>query len=302
MMLRLAKLGIAMAVLVVLIAPAAYAGVPDVSKSFFVPQGGPLTTPCEGAAFTGPAATCQGIAGTPWPGPHVTGGAVGLARTCPDNDGIQVLRNWARLKVVVIASDNTPIANIPAADICALFNGGTTAQGFSGLGADSIQADPSISGAGNICPAIRCVQADAPTDANGTTFITWIGHLATDPPGAGTRDPNRKWGGFDSDIPVMVLGYKLQGRLTTGGAPGSYKAIVRNYDTTPFLPPISGASEKVTLPDFNAVNSGLTSAYNYKLDFDGNGVVGLGDFNQLNGGHFSNVASQLHNCSFPLAN
>src|SRR6266550_1044803 len=50
MMMLKAKLGIAMAVLAVLIVPAAYGGVPDVSQSFFVPQSGSVTTPTEGAA------------------------------------------------------------------------------------------------------------------------------------------------------------------------------------------------------------------------------------------------------------
>src|SRR6266850_5356819 len=240
MMLRLAKLGIATAAVVVLIVPAAYAGVPDVTvNSFFVPQGGPLTTPCEGA--TG---TCLGVPANgnlPSYALHPTGGAVGLLRHCPNlDDSFQELRNWARLKIVVKTSDGTPIANIAAADICVMFNGGRPGapplgQGFDGVGADSIQADPQWSGGvGGGCPALRCIQADAPTDVNGVTYITWIGHRSTDPAGVGNRDPLRKWGGFDSDIPVMVLGYKLQGRLTSAAAQGSYKCIVRCADMGPY--------------------------------------------------------------------
>src|SRR6267143_5464132 len=107
MMLKVAKLGIAMAVLAVLIVPAAYAGVPDVTQSFFVPQSGSFTTPTEGAA------------------------AIANARRCPNTgsgdplEGTQVLKLNARLKVVVKASDGSPIAGIPASDICVLFNGGT---------------------------------------------------------------------------------------------------------------------------------------------------------------------------------
>src|SRR3989442_15312780 len=110
MMLKVAKLGIAMAVLAVLIVPAAYAGVPDVSQSFYVPQSGSVTTPTEGAL------------------------AMANARRCPNDDGVQVLKLNSRLKVVVKASDGSPIAGIPASDICVLFNGGTPAQGFSGVG------------------------------------------------------------------------------------------------------------------------------------------------------------------------
>src|SRR5262245_2396540 len=83
-------------------------GVPDLLQSYFVPQSGSVTTPTEGAA------------------------AVANARRCPNDDGIQVLKLNARLKVVVKASDGSPIVGIPASDICVLFNGGTPAQGYSG--------------------------------------------------------------------------------------------------------------------------------------------------------------------------
>ena len=49
MMLKVAKLCIAIAVLATLIVPAAYAGVPDISQSYFVPQSGSTGAPCEGA-------------------------------------------------------------------------------------------------------------------------------------------------------------------------------------------------------------------------------------------------------------
>src|SRR5258708_12421435 len=100
MMLKVAKLGIAMAVLAVLIVPAAYAGVPDATQCFYVPQSGPVTTPTEGAL------------------------AMANARRCPNDDGSQVLRLNSRLKVVVKASDGSPIAAIPASDISLLYNHG----------------------------------------------------------------------------------------------------------------------------------------------------------------------------------
>src|SRR5258705_12011536 len=105
MMLKVAKLGIAMAVLAVLIVPAAYAGVPDATQCFYVPQSGSVTTPTEGAA------------------------AMANARRCPNDDGSQGLRLNSRLKVVVKASDGSPIAGIPASDLCGLFNGGGPARG-----------------------------------------------------------------------------------------------------------------------------------------------------------------------------
>src|SRR5467141_3467422 len=195
MMLKVAKLGMAMSVLAVLIVPAAYAGVPDVSLSFYVPQSGSITTPTEGAA------------------------AIANARRCPNDDGIQVLRLNARLKVTVKASDGSPIVGIPASDICVLFNGGTPAQGFTGVGDDSIIANFQWNQAAN-CPDVRCVQADAPTDAAGVTYISWMGHNPADPAGQASRDPSRKWGGWAGDVPGMVLGFKLQGRLTTGSPLG----------------------------------------------------------------------------------
>ena len=163
MMLKVAKLGIAMAVLAMLIVPAAYAGVPDVNRSYYVPQSGSVTTPTEGA------------------------GAIANARRCPNDDGTQVLRLNARLKVVVLASDGSPIAGIPASDICVLFNGGTPAQGFSGVGDDSIIANFQFNQLSN-CPDVRCVPADAPTDASGVAYITWIGAIPGQP-GVGQYTP-----------------------------------------------------------------------------------------------------------------
>src|SRR2546427_11897703 len=107
MMLKLAKLGIAMAVLAVLIVPAAYAGVPDVTQSFFVPQAGPIATPCEGSS--GVCGAVTGRDGT-WSQSSL-GGAIGCALRCVNNETVPfspiTLRNWARLKVVVKASDGS---------------------------------------------------------------------------------------------------------------------------------------------------------------------------------------------------
>src|SRR6267142_2197693 len=147
MMLKVAKLGIAIAAVLAWIVPAAYAGVPDVTNSFYVPQRGPVGTPIEGA------------------------GAVTFFRVCPNNDPTGIAQA-ARIKVVVRDVNGTGIVGVAAADICMLFNGGTPAQGFSGVGSDSVIANRQLN---PTCPDVRCAQADGPTDANGTTYITFYG-------------------------------------------------------------------------------------------------------------------------------
>ena len=269
MMLKVAKLGIAMAVLAVLIVPAAYAGVPDNTLSFYVPQSGSVTTPTEGAA------------------------AIANARRCPNDDGPQVLRFNARLKVVVKASDGSPIAGIAAADVCVLFNGGTPAQGFSGVGDDSIIANFQYNQVAN-CPDIRCVQADAPTDANGVTYITWLGSTPGSP-GVATRDPFRKWGGYAGDIPVMVLGFKLQGKLTSASALGSYTAHVKSMDHQSGRTVAPNLGELVNSLDINPVSAAIGTPYKYPLDFDNNGVVNSIDLNTIK-------AHNNHKCNVPLVN
>jgi hypothetical protein len=249
--------------------PAAYAGVPDVTLSFFVPQSGSVTTPTEGAA------------------------AIANARRCPNDDGTQVLRLNSRLKVVVKASDGSPIVGIPASDICVLFNGGTPAQGFSGVGDDSIIANFQFNQVNN-CPDVRCVQADAATDATGVTYITWIG-ATPGSPGVGTRDPLRKWGGYAGDIPVMVLGFKLQGRLTTASALGSYTAHVKSLDFVGGRTTATNQGELVNSLDINPVQAAIGTPYKYQMDFDNNGLVNAVDLNFIK-------AHNGHKCNFPTLN
>ncbi|HEX7077413.1 MAG TPA: hypothetical protein VF363_03225, partial [Candidatus Eisenbacteria bacterium] len=62
-MLKVAKLGIAIAAVLAWIVPAAQAGVPDLTQSFYVPQVGSVATPTEGT------------------------NAIKLFRGCPNNDG-----------------------------------------------------------------------------------------------------------------------------------------------------------------------------------------------------------------------
>jgi hypothetical protein len=301
MMLKLAKLGIAIAVLATLIVPAAYAGVPDVTQSYFVPQATGTAAAVVGVPCEGPVAGANGCAAAP----AGTGGAIGNARRCPNDDGTQVLKNNSRLKIVVRASDGSPIAGIPASDICVLFNGGVPAQGFSGVGDDSIIANFQFNSINN-CPDVRCVQADAATDVNGETYITWLG-TTVGSPGVATRDPLRKWGMYAGDLPVMVLGFKLQGKLASSGplaVLGNYTAFVKSLDhVRSGLPLSNNLGELVNSLDINPVQaaaavacaSQVGPAYKYNLDFDNSGCVNSVDLNLIK-------AHNNHRCNSPLPN
>jgi len=264
MMLKVAKLGIAIAAVLAWIVPAAYAGVPDIAQSFYVPQAGSTTAPLEGTSSPNPSFR--------------------FFRACPNNDGGASLPNSARVKVVVRDVNGTGIAGIAAADICLLFNGGTPAQLFSGVGADSIVANAQYNQA-PLCPDVRCVQADDQTDATGTAFITFTGSTAGSP-GVGSRNPLRKWGHYDTEIPVYVLGFKISGRLTTASANGTYTLRIKNFDHTGGLGTALNQGETVTSADFNAVAIGINvdNAISYWRDFDytgGVGAVGVTDFNAI---------------------
>ena len=275
MMLKVAKLGIAIAAISAWIVPAAYAGVPDVSQSFYVPQSGTTASPAEGTAATR------------------------FFRVCPNNDGGASLPQNARIKVVVKDVNGNGISGIAAADICVLFNGGTAAQGFTGTGADSIIAN-SVMNYSPLCPDVRCIQADAQTDATGTTFITFSGSTPGSP-GVATRDANRKWGHYDSAIPVYVLGFQLSGRLTSGAANGSYVLQIKNFDWNGGLlgpnPPLNtnyNVGEWVTANDFNGIANGIgvNNAISYWKDFDSSGSVTAQDYNSVN-------IHTNHKCDFP---
>jgi len=247
----------------------AFAGVPDVVQSFYVPQRGSVGTPLEGAQ------------------------AVAFFRACPNNDGGTSLPNNARIKVVVRDVNGNGIAGVAAADICLLFNGGTPAQGFSGVGADSVIANAQFNQA-PLCPDVRCVQADEQTDATGTTFITFTGATAGSP-GIGTRNPFRKWGHYDTEIPVFVLGFKLSGRLTTASANGTYTLQIKNYDSTLIgLGTAMNLGEQITSSDFAAIANGINvnNQFSFWRDFDSNGIVASADFSQI-------VQHQNHNCIAP---
>jgi hypothetical protein len=246
----------------------ARAGVPDGNLSFFVPQSGPVATPTEGTI------------------------AIRLFRQCPNNDGGAVLPNNARIKVVLRDVNGNPVPGVAAEDICVLLNGGTAAQGFGGIGADSIISN-STWNTDPVCPDLRCIMADAPTDVNGVTYITFLGSTSGSP-GVATRDPNRKWGHYDSELPVYALGFKLSGRLTTASANGTYVLRIKNLDFMEGLGAELNESEAVTNADYTAMarSIGLSSPISYWLDLDGNGVVGTADFNLVNG-HYG------HDCDTP---
>jgi len=247
------------------------AALPDPTQSFFVPQSGSFTTPTEGAA------------------------AIANARRCPNDDGTQVLRFNSRLMVVVRAVDGLPIGGIPASDICVLFNGGTLAQGFIGLGDDSIIANSQYNPLAS-CPAVRCVEADAPTDTDGVTYITWLGNPSTSPIDTTTcraRDPFRKWGGYAGDIPVFVLGLQLQGKLTSTSALGSYTAHVKSLDSIGGRTTALNQGELVNSLDINPVQAALGAPYKYQLDFDNNGIVNAVDLSFIK-------AHNNHKCNFPV--
>jgi hypothetical protein len=275
MMLKVAKLGIAIAAVLAWIVPAAYAGVPDVANSFFVPQRGSVGTPSEGNT------------------------ALLSFRVCPNNDAGTALAANARIKVVVRDVNGNGIPGIAAADICMLFNGGTAAQGFSGVGSDSVIANRQWNTLAN-CPDVRCVQADGATDALGTTYITLIGASALNP-GVGVRDALRKWGHYDFEIPVFVLGFKLQGRLTTASLNGTYSLRVKNFDISQpaGLGAINNQGETVSLTDVNQFapnapgNPAPDTAQAYWCDFNSDGAVALSDVNEMTG-HVG------HDCDSPI--
>jgi hypothetical protein len=229
---------------------------PDVAQSYFVPQSGSLSSPVEGA------------------------GAIANARRCPNDDGTQVLKNNARLKIVVRDSAGFPIVGIGASDICVLFNGGTPAQGFTGAGDDSIIANHQFNPLNN-CPDVRCVQADAPTDVSGVAYITWIGSTPGQP-GVGRRDPFRKWGGYAGDIPLRVLGVPLQGKLTSSSPLGSYTAHVKSLDHEGGRTPAPNQGELVNNSDISPVQKAIGKPYVYRLDFDNNGIVNSIDLSLIN--------------------
>ncbi len=267
------RLKLASAAVVVLVAFAlpgpASAGVPDLTLSFYVPQAGDPD----------PAGLAPGI--HPFQTAVLTEGtnAARLFRMCPNNDGGTSLPNNSRVKVVLRDANGNPIPNVPAADICILLNGGTTAQGFSGVGADSVIANSQWNPT-PLCPDARCISADGPTNGGGVTFITFTGSSPTSR-GIGIRDPNRKWGHYDTELPVYAMGFKIAGRITTGSANGTYVLRIKSIDWTGGLGALANQGETITVNDLNGIANtiGVNNAISYWKDFDYTGAVAVGDLN-----------------------
>ena len=241
---------------------------PDPTTSYYVPQTGPVATPTEGAV------------------------AIRQFTQCPNNDVIGLTNSNARIKVVVKDAAGDPIAGIAAADICVRLNSGTAAQGYTGAGADSVIANATWN-PNPACPTLTCIPADAPTDAAGVTYITFAG-ATPGSPGVATRDPGRKWGHYDSVLPVHVLTVPLAGRLTTASANGTYTLRIKNLDVVDGLEATLDAGEYVSFRDFNVMiqEFASSSTITYWLDFNNDGSVNTVDFNLM--------ASHLnHDCTHP---
>jgi hypothetical protein len=249
-----------------------FGAVPDLTRSYYVPQAGPVASPIVGAD------------------------ALRSFRLCPNNDGTQSLPNSARIKVVIKDGHGSGISGIAAGDIVAIFNGGTRAQGFDNVGADSIIANSQWNPG---CPDMilpgggaRGLVADAPTDIDGVTYLTFTGAAVANP-GVGVRDPNRKWGHYDSLIPVFIEGLALQGRLTETSPPGSFALEIKNLDSVGGLAAVMNQGERINSLDIAPVQADLGhGTYQFWHDFDWDGVVSSADLSFVK-------AHNNHNCASP---
>jgi hypothetical protein len=246
----------------------------DPNLSFFVPQTGPVTMPTEGT------------------------GAIRFLRACPNNDGGASLPNSVRIKVVLRDGGGAPIVGVSPDQIYTLFNSGTAVQGFFGMGADSIISN-NLWNPVPSCPDVTFMKADSPTDASGTTYITFGGASA---PGVYSRNPGIKWGHFDEEIPVFVgrppcSPIRLKGKLTTGSPLGTYSLRIKNFDVVGGLGAVLNQGERVSVVDLNTCISCLTSpagVWCYWCDFDWSGAVNVTDVNAL-------LTHSGHNCEVPLS-
>ena len=224
---------------------------PDVFHSYFVPQAGSTVSALEGT------------------------NAMTYFRACPNNDGGASLPNGARIKVVCRDINDDPIEGIPAADIAIMFNGGTPAQGFGGLGADSIIAN-SLWNNNPLCPDVRVLNPESATDGSGETLIYFAG-------ADGIPYRQWKWGHYDSRMPVYAAGVEIAGRFTSGALPATYELRIKNFDLTGGTTPAFNQGEAVSLADYNAValGQGQNNVVSCWRDLNWNGAVDLGDLNIL---------------------
>jgi len=143
---------------------------------------------------------------------------------------------------------------------------------------DSIIAD-SLFNPHEPCPNLTAIYADSATNTAGSTYITFIG------PG-GVQDTTRKWGQYDSEMPVYALGTQLQGRATTDSTNGSYVLRIRNADVGGGIEVGLNAGEVVNLIDVNFVhahNHWTGGTYDYFADFDESGYVDAIDEHYVQG-------------------
>ncbi|RPH54504.1 MAG: hypothetical protein EHM89_18490 [Acidobacteria bacterium] len=245
----------------------ARAQVPDAGNSYFTPEAGSVATPMVGM------------------------NAVHFFWTCPNND---LVSNNARIKVVLRDASDAPIEGVDRMSIYLQFNGGTDKQGFTGDGADSIIANGRSSNFEPPCPLVQNVYADANTDATGTTYITFAGANSSNP-GVAVRDPNRKWGHYDSLIPVIADGVLLLGRLTDAGTHGEYVLRIKNVDIKGGLTNGRDHGEAVSSQDYNTFRSSLDEPpddLSYWRDLNSDGSLNISDINIVTG-HMD------HNCVYP---
>jgi len=107
----------------------------------------------------------------------------------------------------------------------------------------------------------------------------------------------RKWGHYDSELPVFVFGFKIPGRITSSAANGTYVLRIKNVDLTAGLGTGLNQGERVTSADFSVFSTqcplGQATPLSYWCDFDSNGTVTSADF-QIISSH-----SEDHNCLAP---
>jgi hypothetical protein len=229
-------------------APSASMAQVSTANSYFVPEAGPLSTPTTGLP------------------------ARRFFRLCPNNDGGASLPNRARIKIVLLdALSGGVMGLVPYIKV----NGGTSAQGFSGNGADSMIANdvwnvtppcPNLDRMDSSVPHYRYIDADGATDGGGVTYITFTG-------AGGVRDPNRKWGHYATKIPVYVLDggveKEIQGRVSESDATG-YILQIKNLDWTGGLGAFMNQGEVVSAADFNGIANGIgiDNPISFWKDFD----------------------------------
>ena len=235
----------------------ASAQTPDPTLSYYVPEAGPVAP--GGVPVTGAE-------------------AVKFFRSCPNNDGGSSLPNNARIKVVLMNSLG-PCAGVPATDIYVWLNGGTTVQGFPAVGgADSVISN-GINNTSPLCPTLYYITADAASDAFGVAYITFRGGnpLA---PGTELRNSDRKWGHYDTELPVIANGVTIPGKLDEG-AGGQYILRIKSVDIKGGLANGNNQGEVVSQVDFNLVKGeiGMTDALSYWADFNSSGAVDNIDLN-----------------------